>query len=317
MKLQILSTTKENSQKRREFAQLTYIFKEFLKIDLEINFIYDKNLLKKVTVANGSIVQSSLLDDVVGNPDWLHCYLTDSNWRKLKLKSTLYGEHQKVGGLPITFGRWHQRSRYRRAKKFYHEVDGIYEHVLGMLHEFIHSREGSLAVAHSYMYGYNMLYLRSVEKVIKPKRYVKEVSLLKALEHILNYNPFQKIVKVIEAKVNTPTKKYKYFTESEVEGLDTDLVVLLDKARETAGIPFVINSGFRTVAHNKKVGGVANSSHLTGKAVDLRARDGAESYAIIKSAIEVGIKRIGINRKKKFIHLDIDYTKSSPTIYEY
>ena len=120
----------------------------------------------------------------------------------------------------------------------------------------------------------------------------------------------------IDKLVNKDTG-YKYFTESEVKGLNKDFVLLLDKARGIAGIPFVINSGYRTVAHNKAVGGVANSSHLSGLAVDLRARNGAESYGIIKAAMEVGIKRIGINRKKNFIHLDIDSTKPSPTIYEY
>jgi zinc D-Ala-D-Ala carboxypeptidase len=33
-----------------------------------------------------------------------------------------------------------------------------------------------------------------------------------------------------------------------------------------------INSGFRTVAHNKKIGGAPNSQHLVGKAADIMAR---------------------------------------------
>lgn len=111
--------------------------------------------------------------------------------------------------------------------------------------------------------------------------------------------------------------KYKNFSELEVKGLDHEFVLLLDKARDIAGVPFVINSGFRTVAHNAKVGGVKDSAHLSGKAVDLRARNGAEAYAIIKSAMDVGIKRIGVNRKSNFIHLDVDTSKPSPTVYEY
>jgi uncharacterized protein YcbK (DUF882 family) len=110
---------------------------------------------------------------------------------------------------------------------------------------------------------------------------------------------------------------YKYFSSSEVKGLQHEFVLLLDKARGIAGIPFVINSGYRTKEHNKKVGGVPNSAHLSGLAVDIRARTGAEAYAIIKSAMEVGIKRIGINRNSQFVHLDIDYSKPNPTIYEY
>jgi zinc D-Ala-D-Ala carboxypeptidase len=124
-------------------------------------------------------------------------------------------------------------------------------------------------------------------------------------------------IAVLMGQINSK-KKYKNFSDLEVKGLDHDFVVLLDKARDIAGIPFVINSGFRTPEHNKKVGGVADSAHLSGKAVDLRARNGEETYAIIKSAMDVGIKRIGINRASQFVHLDISYAdKPYPTIYEY
>ena len=34
--------------------------------------------------------------------------------------------------------------------------------------------------------------------------------------------------------------------------------------------PIIVNSGFRSAAVNKEVGGVANSNHLTGCAVDIR-----------------------------------------------
>ena len=153
---------------------------------------------------------------------------------------------------------------------------------------------------------------------------------------LLSYNPFTKylnepkdfmsslpkaVLELIKSflAINAAKKpKYKNFSELEVKGLEHEFVLLLDKARDIAGIPFVINSGFRTPEHNKRVGGVANSAHLSGLAVDLRARTGAETYGIIKAAMEVGIKRIGINRAKHFVHLDINYSdKPYPTIYEY
>jgi len=116
---------------------------------------------------------------------------------------------------------------------------------------------------------------------------------------------------------STKAPSYKYFSEKEVDKLDTDFVLLLDKARGLAGIPFIINSGYRSAMQNKLVGGVPGSAHTKGLAVDLRALNGSESYAIIKAAMDVGIKRIGINREKKFIHLDVDTSKPSPTVYEY
>ena len=139
-------------------------------------------------------------------------------------------------------------------------------------------------------------------------------------ELVTKFDALQKLYEYylnIEKVVIPEKPKYKYFTELEVAGLNADFVSLLDKARGIAGIPFVINSGYRSPAYNKSIGGVKDSAHISGLAVDLRANNGAEAYAIIKSAIEVGIKRIGINRKKNFIHLDIQYTKPTPTIYEY
>ena len=61
---------------------------------------------------------------------------------------------------------------------------------------------------------------------------------------------------------------YKYFKEKEIVGLNTGLVEMLDKAREIAGIPFIITSGVRTPKQNEDAGGVNDSSHRKGLAVD-------------------------------------------------
>ena len=44
----------------------------------------------------------------------------------------------------------------------------------------------------------------------------------------------------------------------------------LQKARNQIGRPFIINSWYRPPAINQAVGGVSNSQHLTGKAVDVQ-----------------------------------------------
>lgn len=108
---------------------------------------------------------------------------------------------------------------------------------------------------------------------------------------------------------------YRYFTANEVKGLKHEFVLLLDKARHIAGIPFIINSGYRTVAKNKAVNGVKDSAHLYGLAVDLKAKNGTEKYKIVNALMSVGIKRIGVGGT--FIHADIDYSKTNPTIYKY
>ena len=124
----------------------------------------------------------------------------------------------------------------------------------------------------------------------------------------------------------SPPRTIKYFNLSEFDSpdevgsgdnMDIDFVRKLDEAREMAGIPFKVNSGYRTPNHNTKVGGVKDSSHIKIPccAVDIEAKDGKTRFLIISSAIKVGINRIGIG--KNFIHLDSDKTKSQDVIWHY
>lgn len=107
---------------------------------------------------------------------------------------------------------------------------------------------------------------------------------------------------------------YKYFSEKEIVGLKPELVELLDKARGIAGIPFVINSGYRTLANNEDVGGVKDSSHIKGLAVDLRARNSTEHFLITKALIQVGFTRIS-RSYPNHIHCDIDPYKPKNVLF--
>jgi len=106
---------------------------------------------------------------------------------------------------------------------------------------------------------------------------------------------------------------YKYFKPNEVIGLKDELISLLDKARDLAGIPFKITSGLRTDDKNEQVGGVADSSHKLGMAVDILTDTSAKRFKILKALLDVGFTRIGIY--KTHIHCDIDKTKPQGVIW--
>jgi zinc D-Ala-D-Ala carboxypeptidase len=89
----------------------------------------------------------------------------------------------------------------------------------------------------------------------------------------------------------------------------------LDNARSIANIPFGINSGFRTIAHNAKVKGVDSSSHTQGWAADIACKDGANRFTIVNALLKAGINRIGISGS--FIHADCDPTKPKNVIWLY
>jgi hypothetical protein len=57
----------------------------------------------------------------------------------------------------------------------------------------------------------------------------------------------------------------------------------LEVLRKRYGKPIIINSGYRSPQLNRKIGGVKNSNHLTGCAVDIRVTgmEQAKQYAEI------------------------------------
>lgn len=54
--------------------------------------------------------------------------------------------------------------------------------------------------------------------------------------------------------------------------VDETLTVVLQCIREHFGKAVTITSGYRTPAHNAKVGGVKSSQHLLGRAADIRVQ---------------------------------------------
>tara|TARA_R110001592_G_scaffold99846_2_gene284064 strand:+ start:651 stop:944 length:294 start_codon:yes stop_codon:yes gene_type:complete len=97
--------------------------------------------------------------------------------------------------------------------------------------------------------------------------------------------------------------------------MDVDFLDKLDKAREFANIPFIINSAYRSPEQNARVGGKPNSSHLRGLAVDIRANDSSTRYIVLNALISVGFNRIGI--ASSFIHVDDDKEKANNVIWTY
>tara|TARA_A100001201_G_scaffold83_1_gene265 strand:+ start:381 stop:758 length:378 start_codon:yes stop_codon:yes gene_type:complete len=90
----------------------------------------------------------------------------------------------------------------------------------------------------------------------------------------------------------------------------------LDYARGNAGVPFKINSGYRTQNYNDNVlGARVGSSHKKGLAVDIHCIGSRDRFIIINALLSVGINRIGIG--KTFLHADVDNDKDQHVIWLY
>ncbi len=101
----------------------------------------------------------------------------------------------------------------------------------------------------------------------------------------------------------------KYFNENEFNEfskMNKQLLKQLDEVRELYGKPITITSSYRGPDHpieSAKPNGPG--VHSLGVAVDIAAIGGTETLELVRAAIATGFERIGISRKKNFIHLDI------------
>ena len=114
----------------------------------------------------------------------------------------------------------------------------------------------------------------------------------------------------------------KYFEMSEFDckcgcgknNINPDLLGRLDRAREKAGVPFIINSGCRCESHNKNVGGSPTSPHLDGFAADIKVTGSGERFTIL-AALLTEFNRVGIGGT--FIHVDSDHARPVKVVWVY
>jgi hypothetical protein len=83
------------------------------------------------------------------------------------------------------------------------------------------------------------------------------------------------------------------------------LVTVADRVREHFGKSAIVSSGVRCKQHNANVGGVANSRHLTGKAMDFRV-SGKSAKEVLAYAQKQPEIRYAYAIDQNYIHMDIE-----------
>ena len=82
-----------------------------------------------------------------------------------------------------------------------------------------------------------------------------------------------------------------------------------ERIREAWGQPIVINSGYRCIPYNQRVGGEPNSIHTFGLALDLECKNSFDVdtlYAIIEE-INPDLRIGRYKRAATFLHVDMGY----------
>jgi len=87
-----------------------------------------------------------------------------------------------------------------------------------------------------------------------------------------------------------------------------ELAESLQELREILNSPIRINSAYRSLQHNSKIGGSTNSQHLFGKAADIvvKGKTPSQVATMIKLLILEGkMKQGGIGVYDNFTHYDV------------
>ena len=113
---------------------------------------------------------------------------------------------------------------------------------------------------------------------------------------------------VIAAAITSRLDKARLPTHINIRAADTglakDSVVLLEQIRTACGgRAVIINSGYRTAAYNKKVGGAPLSQHLLAKAADIRV-EGMTAKQVYDIANRLNPNG-GVGKYASFTHVDV------------
>lgn len=129
----------------------------------------------------------------------------------------------------------------------------------------------------------------------------------------------KRILEVIASgeKPGVDWTKVKYFTRDEFichcEGkycdgypheMNKTLIAVADRVREHFGAAAIVSSGVRCEAHNANVGGVPNSRHLYGKAMDFRivGKTAGQVLAYVQQQPEISY---AYAIDSNYVHMDI------------
>jgi hypothetical protein len=120
---------------------------------------------------------------------------------------------------------------------------------------------------------------------------------------------------LIEALEIAPHLTYGEIMDKE-SGLCLAHIRLLEawcRFRAEVGKPIRINSGFRTVEYNAKVGGAKDSRHILGQAIDMQCNgEDLSDLKWIPVLLKCGFR--GVGRGNGWIHADV---RALPTFWKY
>ena len=96
--------------------------------------------------------------------------------------------------------------------------------------------------------------------------------------------------------------------------IDAELVAVLQNIRNHFGKSVIINSAYRNINYNKKVGGVSNSQHVKGTAADIVVKE-IKPEEVARYVEYIMPNKGGIGLYSSFVHVDVRAKRSRWTNY--
>lgn len=109
------------------------------------------------------------------------------------------------------------------------------------------------------------------------------------------------MMSIFELRYFKPSEFEKASPPCSINDMDLSFLYTLDSVRHASGVPFYINSAFRSSDWDKSKGRSGKGYHTLGRAVDIRCTDGLSRRKIISAALEFGLS-VGVY--STFLHLD-------------
>jgi len=119
-------------------------------------------------------------------------------------------------------------------------------------------------------------------------------------------------------------KTSRHFKESEfqrcvpacsLQDMDQDFLNKLDALRDKCGIPLLLTSAYRSLEWERSKGRTGSGDHPSRRGVDISANNTATKFKIVKAAIELGFRRIGI--ANSFVHVGDTKTLAQDVLWLY
>ncbi len=93
--------------------------------------------------------------------------------------------------------------------------------------------------------------------------------------------------------------------EVNLTDLKTEMLHFINDLEESLGYEITITSAYRSPEHPIEAKKNKPGEHTEGLAIDVAAIGGAPVYELVKHAMNLGCKRVGISRKSNFVHLGL------------